>query len=208
MAPERVRVGYWLPIVVIGAVIVLAWLAIRGPESVGPATQPSATAARDAGETAAAGNAAAALAPIVAPDPAPDVTPDIGVDGGDNRATPTNPSALVRVPPTQLIAEFNREERDAGWATLEEAALYQRIGQAAPGLKLISVQAECRRTICRLEAISATEASMRDSGLSVLWATDTLTAVPTHTLFGGADGVPSVIVYQQRRLLETPENAR
>jgi hypothetical protein len=99
----------------------------------------------------------------------------------------------------ELQYQFDAETADAKWSSAAETRILGRIAQIA-GLELVSLNAECRTTICRVKLF-------HPPGTQVRSALDALKVSPDELGFGqaaevatlGDDGVPISVLYFQRK---------
>ena len=155
--------------VTIGFAIVLVWYFRSAPEST-DAPEGVVERARAPSETVvAAPEPAHAAANVVADMPAPATEPVTAPTDGAPTLTPAPlpgetpvmpmaqllESAQRQIPPAlvQGEREFAAESVDANWAPGAEGSILSKFAEM-PGLALISMQVECRSTMCRLQVAS------------------------------------------------------
>jgi hypothetical protein len=99
----------------------------------------------------------------------------------------------------ELETQFAAETADPKWSNAAEAEILGRVAQVA-GLELVSLEAECRATICRVKLFHPPGTKVRSS-------LDTLKIHAEEIGFGhtaevatlGDDGVPISVFYLQRK---------
>jgi len=99
----------------------------------------------------------------------------------------------------ELQSQFDAETADPGWSSAAEARILGRISQI-DGLELVSLNAECRATICRVKLFHPPGTKMRSSLDALKLPADEIgfgDATEVATL--GDDGVPISVLYLQRK---------
>ena len=109
--------------------------------------------ARGANATAADGRAPPSesqLAPVSLPNPGPFASISAALEEHD-----VSPERRIRPPPEMLATEraFAAESVDPGWSTAAEASVLARFAEI-PGLSLVSLNVECRKTLCLLQFVT------------------------------------------------------
>jgi hypothetical protein len=80
---------------------------------------------------------------------------------------PQRPSLLPRVPNDPLSSSFGTESRDSSWSDFAEAQILGEISRL-PGLSLVTIDVECRTSLCRVQSVfPTTNASARQRILGV-----------------------------------------
>ena len=80
---------------------------------------------------------------------------------------PQSPSLLPRAPNDPLTSSFTAEATDPAWSGLAEAQILGEISRLG-GLSLITIDVECRTTLCRVQSVfPTTDARARQRILGV-----------------------------------------
>jgi hypothetical protein len=67
-------------------------------------------------------------------------------------AEPQNPILLPQIPDDPLTSLFATESKDPSWSDLTEAQILDEVSRLS-GLSLVSIDVECRATLCRVESV-------------------------------------------------------
>jgi hypothetical protein len=219
---KSTRVAFAAALLAVALVIAGQWLthSERSPTKInaamrrGPAVAP--TAAR--GATGANTDAQAPIEPLSTTSPtidapvetsqgSPPAEPDIPAlaEGADpllrqrNLITRSGDAEQNGPAFADLESRFSTEDVDASWSGAMEAQILAQISQVA-GLALVTLNAECRRTICRVKLFYP-------PGTNALSSLDKLRPVAAQIGFAhvvqvatlGDDGTPISLLYFQRR---------